>query len=171
VKLSISASWRVEAEGSVDIPLPAPVVWGQMRDYRGFLSLDPLHARIDVVSEGEASPRGDRLLISHRLMGMGPNRSGRVLRWREGTGYAISDLSRRGNRSGFPHVCTYELRSLGPERSRLVIGARGRWTATRVPRWAAKVWLWWVLKGTQARISAELARFGAWRSARAFPCR
>jgi hypothetical protein len=167
VNLTISRDWRVHASTEIDLPLPAGAVWGQMRDLPGFLALDPLHARVAVTARGPGvSPAGDRLIIAHRFLGLGPDRVGRVLRWGEGRGYAISDLSRRGPRQGFPHVCTYELRALGPYDCTLTVGARGRWTATWMPRWAAKAWLAWVLLSTRAHIFTAMARHNAWRSRR-----
>lgn len=164
MKLGIDVSWRVTASHDVEIPLSDVTVWGQMRDYMRFLTLDPLHVKVSRVESGAASPRGDRLVISHRLLGLGPDRVGRVLTWREGKGYAISDISRAGRRRGFPHVCTYEIRSRSPKRTVLRIGARGRWTATWMPRWAARMWLWWVLRATGAHIEMEFARLVAWRA-------
>ena len=39
-------------------------------------------------------------------------RRGRVCWWREGVGFAVSDLSMRGGRVGFPHVCGYRVRPM-----------------------------------------------------------
>jgi hypothetical protein len=163
MKLSLTHDGRIHAEQSFEVPLSATAVWGQMRDYRRFLSLDPLHVRVEVAGQGRTPPKGDRLIIAHRLFGIGPDRVGRVLRWNEGHGYAISDLSTGGPRTGFPHVCSYSVAPVAAERSRITLGARGRWTARWVPGWAVRMWLWWVLSETEAHIRAELARLRSWR--------
>src|SRR5262245_23504534 len=142
------------------VGLPASVVWGQMRDLLRFVCIDPLHARAFTVDGGPARA-GAEMVIEHRFLGLGTDRRSRVLRWTEGRGYVISDLSRRGVRVGFPHVCTYEVVAEGAG-SRLRVGARGLWTARLVPRWAAKAWMWWILAGTRAHLRHELGKVEAW---------
>ena len=159
----IDRNWRVRARGVIDVPLPASAVWGQMRDVQRFLTLDPLHVRVTPAGERRPGRAGQELVISHRLLGIGPDRRGRVLRWREGRGYAVSDLSRRGNRRGFPHICAYEVEPAGPGRCRLTIAARGVWTARWLPRWAGRLWIWWVLVATDARVRRELRAYARWR--------
>ena len=88
------------------------------------------------------------------MFGLGPDRIGRVLKWQEGRGYVVSDLSSRGMRVGFPHVCSIDVAPLGEHTSRLTIGARGRWTATWWPRPLVRLWLWWVLRSTEGRVMA-----------------
>lgn len=160
---------RVRARCELRVPLPASAVWGQMRDFRRFLTLDPLHVRVEEVRgsepRGEHWPRGAEFLIEHRLLGLGAVRRGRVLSWKEGRGFAISDLSNRGARKSFPHVCTYEVVPEGEHASRLILGAAGRWTARWVPRPLVRAWLWWVLKSTELHIQTEL-RAVSRRSAR-----
>lgn len=164
MRIEIDDRWRVTAADSLEIPLPAPTLWGQMRDIRSFLAMDPLHARVRFVDvpRGQLPRTGDRLVLEHRLLGVGVNRIGRLLKWREGRGYAISDLSRRGMRVGFPHVCMYEVDSIAEDRSRLTIAVRGRWTAQRLPRWMVRLWIAWVLAATRARLQREMAAFARW---------
>lgn len=168
MRLIVDRLYRVDASCSLEVELPASAVWGQIRDVARFLSIDPLHARVRPARRDEVPRRGagrehrQDLIIEHRLLGVGPDRVGRVLAWREGVGYAVSDLSRRGFDRGFPHVCTYRIDAVSPRRSRLTIGARGRWTATWLPRWMVKAWLAWVLGATARHVSVELAALAAW---------
>ena len=159
MKLIVDNRWRVDASHVVDLPMSASAVWGQMRDLRRFITIDPLHQRVRVeqCTAARAIPRqGDALVIEHRLLGIGVDRISRVLRWREGRGYAVSDLSKRGVHVGFPHVCVYDVQPTGERTARLTIAARGRWTATFLPRALVKLWLWWIMRSTAARIEAEL---------------
>jgi hypothetical protein len=149
ISVSIDPKWRVRAVSVTELPLSAGIVWGQMRDLLSFICIDPLHARA-WTHDGVRARLGSELTIEHRLLGVGPDRRSRVLRWREGRGYVVSDLSTRGNHAGFPHVCVYDLSSTGPGRSQLTIEARGVWTARWVPRPLVKAWLWWVLASTEA---------------------
>lgn len=168
MRISIDDRWRVRAESSLEVPLSATAAWGQMRDWRRFLTIDPLHERLDDVRPPQHSgPAGTTFLIRHRFMGIGPTRLGRMLSWNEGRGYAISDISSRGRRVGFPHVCTYGVEGAGEGRSRVVLGARGVWTARWWPRWMVRAWLGWVLLATEARVRAEFERVVVWRGRRA----
>jgi hypothetical protein len=164
MQLTVDKSWRVRAAATIEAPMCATVVWGQMRDARRFLALDPLHRSIETPdSDRPLLRRGDRLRIPHRLAGLGPDRIGRVLRWDEGTGYVISDLSRRGARAGFPHVCAYRLETINESRCRLIVEARGKWTMRWIPRPLVLAWLAWVLGSTRRRIELELATVMALR--------
>jgi hypothetical protein len=165
MRIEIDNRWRVTAADSLEIPLSAPTLWGQMRDIRRFLAMDPLHAKVRFVDapHGRLPRTGDQLVLEHRLLGVGVDRIGRLLKWREGRGYAISDLSRRGMRVGFPHVCMYEVHSIADDCSRLTIAVRGRWTARRLPRWLVRLWIAWVLAATRARLRREMAAFARWR--------
>jgi hypothetical protein len=167
---SVDRRWRVQARAAVELPLPAPVVWGQMRDLARFLTVDPLHARVLVAPSADPGRgwRGIPLVIEHRLAGFGPDRVGRVLTWHEGIGYSISDLSRRGPRCGFPHVCTYHLQPSAAGCT-LTVSARGLWTARFLPRWAVRLWLWWVLGSTTGHIRREMLAFARWRRGRSEP--
>ncbi len=161
MKIDINSTWRVHAAGSVEVALPAQTVWGQMRDVAGFLCIDPLHARV-LVEQGRhgATLLGSNVLIEHRVLGVGPDRLGRVLKFEEGRGFAVSDLSKRGVKVGFPHVCVYELEEMDATHSRIHVSARGKWTATWMPRWMVKVWLWWILRSTESMIEGYFGLFG-----------
>jgi hypothetical protein len=154
---AIDGHQRVALCRAVDLPLPAAAVWRRMSDVRRFLTLDPLHveASFPDVPEGAAPRPPARLVLRHRLMGIGPDRVGRLLSWREGRGFAVSDLSKRGVRAGFPHICAYAVEPLSAASSRLTVSVRGRWTATWVPRPLARLWLWWVLSETLVCVRRE----------------
>jgi hypothetical protein len=164
MKIDINSAWRVHAAGSIDLLLPARTVWGQMRDVAGFLCIDPLHTRV-LVEQGRhgATLLGSNVLIEHRVLGVGPDRLGRVLKFDEGRGFAVSDLSKRGVKVGFPHVCVYELEEIDATHSRIHVSARGKWTATWMPRWMVKAWLWWILRSTESMIEGYFALFGRGR--------
>jgi hypothetical protein len=164
----IDRDWRVAASRELVLPLSAAAAWGQMRDFARFIAIDPLHTRVRVGPPvpGRVGPAGRPLVIPHRFLGLGPDRVGRVLRWEEGRGFAFSDLSRRGPRAGFPHICAYALRADGPGRCCLTVSARGVWTARWIPRWAAACWIWWVLLLTEAQIQMYLGAFARWRRQR-----
>lgn len=160
ISISITPDWRVDARSTTHLPLSAARMWARMRDVQRFLTDDPLHA--DVVFDSLPAPHqsfiGAKLTIRHRLLGIGPDRIGRILTWREGRGYAISDLSRRGVDRAFPHICAFDLAPRGDNACQLTVSARGKWTATWVPRPLIRLWLWWVLKATGSRILASTLR-------------
>jgi hypothetical protein len=163
VRIGIDRHWRIDARSELAVPLPAAVVWGQMRDWRRFLTLDPLHAAVRVTRAGDAPPVGTEFELPHQLGPVTIRRRGRMLRWREGEGYVISDMSMRRGRVGFPHVCSYRVEEAGESECRVYFGARGVWTARWLPRWAVKCWIGWVLGATEARVKAEFAALIAWR--------
>lgn len=150
VTIELSPQYRVRASARVNIPLTASAVWGQMRDFAWFTTLDPFHARMRVMSP-ELRP-GARIVIEHRFLGIGFNRVGRVLQWNEGSGYGFSDLSKRGVRVGFPHIYQYEARPLGNCRSCIQVTVRGRWTSKWLPRVLVSAWLRFVMAHLAARI-------------------
>ena len=158
IRIEPHRRWRVTATKKIDLPLPASVVWGQMRDLRRFITMDPLHAKVrDEVPTGRAIPAvGTRLVIEHRLAGLRVLRRSRLLYWREGRGYAVSDLSRRGHHAGFPHVCEYEIMPVTERSSSLRLSVRGRWTATWMPVWMVRIWLMWVMYATGQRMENAL---------------
>ena len=146
----VSRNYRVHASASVSVPLAASTVWGQMRDFSWFTTLDPFHYRVRVIA-----PRyqpGAKLVIEHRFLGVGFQRVGRILKWTEGLGYAFSDLSANGVRHGFPHVYCYRIQAVDEQASCISVSVRGRWTATLLPRWFIKLWLRFVMAHAGARI-------------------
>jgi len=159
MRTHFGAGGAVHARISFEIPMAADRVWEHMRDFRRFICVDPLHQRARFTTPGnDASPAGRTIVVEHRLLGCRVDRVGRVLKWTEGTGFAFSDLSRRGVHVGFPHVCYYRLDSLTPTVSRLTVGARGKWTSRSFPRWAARLWLKWVLAATKGCIIWRMTR-------------
>ena len=165
MEVTIDRRGRVRARAALVLPVSAGTAWGQIRDVRRFIAIDPLHVRvtIDCSRCERGTMRGAELRIRHRLAGIGPERIGRILWWREGRGFAFSDLSARGRRVGFPHICGYELEPIDGDTCKLVVTARGRWTARVVPRPLARLWIGWVLRATEARIAAEFWRLRRWR--------
>jgi hypothetical protein len=165
MQLTIDERWRVRCSHEIQLPLSDSVVWGQMRDLRRFLTLDPLHREIHWPEQNTRAipPVGSPILIEHRLLGIGPDRLGRLLFWREGRGYAVSDLSQRGVRVGFPHICAYEVESCGERASAIHISVRGRWTAAWMPRATVKLWLWWVMFSTGQHIGWYFRCLRLWR--------
>lgn len=122
---------RVSAAISLDLPLAAISVWGQMRDLPGFATLDPFHDRIELLSNADGGPPprpapGVAIRLHHRCGPIRPVRKGRILAWREGCEYSFSDLSQRGTSVGFPHIYTYRVERLGEGASRLSLTVRGR---------------------------------------------
>ncbi len=177
-RIEIDDRWYVDASIDVPLEMAASTAWGQMRDFQTFITIDPLHRRVRLVdrerllispaaSAIESSPRGAQIVIEHRFCGIGPDRVGRIVHWREGRGFAFSDLSRRGERVGFPHVCGYELSAIDASRCTLTISARGRWTARWLPRFVAKYWLAWVLCETAGRVQHAMRRLSMIRVASA----
>jgi hypothetical protein len=160
----VDQRWRVTAHVAIDLPMSPSAVWPFMRDLTRFIAMDPLHARVTVIprrgsARSGSSPAGAHLIIAHRVLGIGPDRVGRILFWREGRGFAFSDLSRRGVRTGFPHVCLYELAPADAASCRLIVGARGLWTARWLPRWAVKLWIAWVMLETQRCLRSAARRW------------
>ena len=146
----VSRKYRVHVSASVCVPLAASTVWGQMRDFSWFTTLDPFHVRVRVIAPRYAP--GARLVIEHRFLGIGFQRVGRILKWTEGVGYSFSDLSAHGVRRGFPHVYDYRIQAVDKQTSCISVSVRGRWTATLFPRWFIKLWLRFVMAHAGARI-------------------
>lgn len=159
MKIEVDRRGILRAEHRLEIPLPAGAVWWQMRNWRRFLTLDPLHREIVPLGEQRGCAE---FRIPHRLLGLGPDRVGRMLCWEEGHGYAISDLSARGVGVGFPHICTYRVDPKGPRASVVLLGVKGKWTARFVPRWVVRLWVGWVLLATGARVMEEMTAHRAW---------
>jgi hypothetical protein len=161
---------RVLAAVSIDLPLPAISVWGQMRDLPGFATLDLFHDQIEIVAGDEPcnhAAAGIALRIHHRFGPCRLIRIGRILKWREGCGYSFSDLSARGRSIGFPHIYTYTIRPRSAGTSRLSLMVTGRWTAHWIPTALRKAWLWLVMAQTAAILRVHFYRFHRFRRRRA----
>jgi hypothetical protein len=129
---------RIELE----IPHPAGEVWRIVADLARFVTADPFHCRVVVL--GPSLRPGVALALEHAAFGGTLWRFGRLLWWRDGSGYAFSDLSARGPRRGFPHIFVVTVRPAGDERSVLEVQVRGKWTAGWLPRWLRDGWLRYV---------------------------
>ncbi len=129
---------------TIEVALDRPLaeVWVRMADLAEFVTIDPFHSRIIVMDE-PLRP-GATLAIEHRAFGWRFFRFGRLLWWREGVGYAFSDLSPRGRSGFFPHVFTFAADEQSDGRSRLVVRVRGLWTSRRWPRWVGRGWFRYV---------------------------
>jgi hypothetical protein len=53
----------------------------------------------------------------------------------------VAHFQTRDARTGFPHIYSYRLDSLTPDRCRLSVSVRGRWTLHWIGRSAARFWL------------------------------
>jgi hypothetical protein len=157
VTVRLADDWGVDCRAMALIPLGAGAVWGQMRDFCRFVTLDPFHERVDF---GVDAPRsGASFRLVHAFWPIRLVRHGRVLRWSEGIGYAFSDLSARGVHLGFPHVYEYRVEPAGEGTSRLTICVRGRWTMRGCPRWLVRAWLYWVMSLARAAVRTELLAY------------
>jgi hypothetical protein len=154
----------------VVVPRPASEVWSVVSDFERFACVDPFHAR--VVVDGPEPRAGVGLSLQHRAFGITLWRSGRLLTWHEGRGYAFSDLSRRGIHAGFPHVffVTVLPRQRRSDDSRsesttiacVRIEVRGKWTARWVPRWLRHGWLRYVCLEHARLLRALFSRESTW---------
>ncbi len=162
VKLSRNA--RVQVTATVHVPLSLHLVWGRMRDFAWFTTLDPFHARVRVLAPHCRVGAG--LIIDHRFLFIRIVRVGRILRWVEGAGYCFSDLSARGARRGFPHIYSYQVYALNEHASCIEVSVTGRWTANRLPRWLTKLWLRFVMAHAAARIRIAMTEYQAYLALR-----
>lgn len=115
---------RVTCRAAIPLGVSAGRAWGQVRDFGRYASHDYFHH--DVRVSGGVPRAGVALRLSHRFAGFRVERVGRILRWREGVGFAFSDLSRRGPRAGFPHVFALTLEPAGDARCVVRLTVRGR---------------------------------------------
>ena len=168
MRVTVSRSWRVVCQSALEVPVSAPVAWGQLRDFRRFAAQDFFHAAVRVAPPGVR--RGAALEIDHRFGPFHVMRTGRILQWRENEGYSFSDLSRDGPRRGFPHVYRYRLRPRGPSRCAVEITVAGLWTATFLPRPLVRLWLGWVFAHIAASAHNSLLQIVTERPAAAAPC-
>ncbi len=132
----------VDLRSELFLDRPVDEVWSEMADFARFTCIDPFHERV-IVQAAELRPGVDLILV-HRIFGFRFLRFGRLLTWREGHGYAFSDLSGRYKRHGFPHVFFYTVESVDDSAlhsSRLTVSVRGKWTSP----WASRrVGMWWL---------------------------
>lgn len=146
---SQSSGRKLNIEISLDVARPAAEVWSLISDLPRFLTIDPFHDQVTLMRDQPAV--GVDLVLSHNAFGRRFLRFGRIIAWREGSGYTFSDLSPRGPKHGFPHVFMINLQPLAtPDEklplTRLTIHVRGRWTSRLVPAWLGRLWVWLVVR-------------------------
>lgn len=156
IRVSIDRRGRVNLAASETLPITAHAAWAYMRRFPEFTTHDAFHARVHV--HGDPSRIGTTIVIRHSYFGVRLWRIGRVLMWREGVGYAFSDLSLRGGNVGFPHIYHYTLTPCGDGSCQLTLSVRGKWTARTIPRFFVRVWLRWVMLLSMQRMRNDLLR-------------
>jgi hypothetical protein len=155
MKIEVSATGRVVCEAQLPLPLSARQAWGQLRDFHRYAAHDHFHAGFTI--QGEVPRAGAGLTIEHRYGPFRLQRVGRIVRWREGDGYAFSDLSLRGTGRSFPHVMSLRVADK-PGGCVVTVRVTGRWTAP-TPRWMARLWLAWVVLSIAQRTRNGLLAF------------
>jgi hypothetical protein len=160
--VQISATGRVACTAVTSLPLSITAAWGQLRHLPTSATHDPFHARVHVGRSGA-------LVIEHRYLVFRTVRVGRVLWWREGIGFAFSDLSRTDAAAAFPHVLSYRLEPVGPQACRLHVRVGGRWTLPG-PRWIGRLWLRWVFGHVVRTVRNEMLRYAVVRQQQSRRC-
>jgi hypothetical protein len=97
----------LDIEFSLDVARSAADLWQFISNLPQFLTIDPFHDAVTLMRDRPA--RGVDLVLSHNAFGRRFLRFGRIVAWREGSGYTFSDLSGRDRRRGFPHVFVVSL--------------------------------------------------------------
>ncbi len=131
----------------------AATVWRRVSQLEDFLTLDPFHYRIVLTRRQPAA--GVDVVLHHNAFGLRFMRFGKILYWRpwngrqtannaNAAGFAMSDLSQRGSKTGFPHVFFVEVSSREGGGSTLTIRVRGRWTSWLIPPVLANIWMAYV---------------------------
>jgi hypothetical protein len=153
--IRVYPSRRVECEVRIALQMTARQAWGQLRDFHRYASHDHFHSGLAIADH---IPRaGAALQIDHSYGPFRVRRVGRILAWREGKGYAFSDLSRHGPQRGFPHVMAIHVRDHAGG-CELTLRVTGRWTAP-TPRWMARLWLTWVMASIAQGVRNDLLTF------------
>jgi hypothetical protein len=146
---SQGAGRKLDIEISLDVASSAADVWDLISDLPRFLTIDPFHDHVTLMRDQPAV--GVDLVLSHNAFGRRFLRFGKIIAWREGSGYTFSDLSPRGPKHGFPHVFMINLQPLASSNdklplTRLSIHVRGRWTSRLAPLWLGRLWVWLVVR-------------------------
>lgn len=146
VRYQRKARRNVRVQIVLDLQLPVDVLWARVSQLTSFLTIDPFHQRVTL--KGDRPARGVDLVLHHNIFGIRLRRFGRLLRWQAGKGYTFSDLSVHDPRRGFPHVFIVDVAALGSldGQSQLTITVCGKWTATAIPLWIGRWWLWAVCR-------------------------
>jgi hypothetical protein len=160
IRVRVNATWVVRCRAELELKLSPLSVWGQLRDFRRYARQDLFHEDIQI--DGGLPRPGARLKLLHCYGGIRVKRHGRILLWREGVGFAFSDLSHRGPRHGFPHVLSFRIEPTDGG-SCLHIRATGLWTARATSRLLARVWLRWVFAHVVRSVRNELMLYQLWR--------
>ena len=167
MNIRLGTHGQVDCRADIRLDVPATSVWGQLRDFRRYASHDYFHRDIRVAG-GEVR-QGAAIRLSHAFAGFRVERVGRILVWREGHGFAFSDLSEKGPRVGFPHVLSVSVDALHDNQSIVHLRVRGRWTARWVPRFVRQIWLYWVFGYVVMQTQNELLTYAAARKLRLRP--
>ena len=146
----------VGVRACITLPLSVERAWSHLQHFKVFATSDVFHQHVRV--HADMPDEGVGLTIEHCWLGLRVTRHGRILRWRPPTGYAFSDLSQRGARVGFPHVFIYHLQKTGDRNCRLTMTVRGRWTATWLPAWMVRLWLWWVMAKVKHTVEVRMLK-------------
>jgi hypothetical protein len=154
VTVTVFKSGRVECIASATLPMTARRAWGQIRDFHRFACHDHFHRAISI--DGSVPRAGAAISIEHQFGPFHVRRVGRIVRWREGDGFAFSDLSMRGIKRGFPHIMSIRVMDdVAKESCQLTLRVSGRWTLPS-PRWITKAWLGWVTASIFQRTRNDL---------------
>jgi len=167
ITISIDNRWRVHASAELEIPLPAPTVWGQIR---GCPSLHrdrpaPCRCRITCIADSSSFRRRNTDHPSPHPRDR-PHQSGAGSSLARGFGVRVQRPVERGVGVGFPHICGY---GVVPRRPRPLASGRDhprKWTAVLIPRRSSGSGFDGCCSRTESRISLEFARFAAWRAER-----
>lgn len=140
---------KLEISVLLDLARSPADVWALIRELPRFLTIDPFHDKVTLMREQPAL--GVDLVLSHNAFGRRFLRFGKIIAWREGSGYTFSDLSPRGPKVGFPHVFMINLQPVMSQvdpmpLTRLTICVRGRWTSSLVPVCLGRLWVWLVFR-------------------------
>ncbi len=122
-------------------PLSPAQLWRRISNLPEFLTIDPFHEQVTLTRDRPAA--GVQLVLQHNAFGRRFQRFGRILRWREGEGYAFSDLSAQGKRVGFPHIFIVSIMPRGSDETNtlLVVEVKGRWNSRVIPVWLGRLWI------------------------------
>lgn len=84
---------KLEIATSLDVAQSSAEVWALIRDLPRFLTIDPFHDKVTLMRDQPAL--GVDLVLSHNAFGLRFLRFGKIIAWREGSGYTFSDVSPR----------------------------------------------------------------------------
>lgn len=131
----------------IDLPLNEPIAraWTRIADLPTFLTLDPFHEQVILLSRELRA--GAELALNHNAFGIRFPRFGKLLRWRCEHGYSFSDLAAQRSWDIFPHVFHVDLTPKEKENGDacwLTIRVCGRWDSRWIPAVAGRLWVRWV---------------------------